>query len=320
VASERPGATEMPGFGDTLQRIGRTLAGRGAADAPRTQSPLPAGALVPGTLVGGYRIERLIGRGAMGAVYLAVDPRNDTPVALKTLALAQEFDDADYAAARVRFLQEAATASRLQHPDIVALYGAGDDRGIAFLAMEALAGADLSRYTRPSRLLPEPVVLRIVARVAEALAYAHQQGVVHRDVKPANVMVDLPTHQVKVTDFGIARCTDAARTRTGLTIGTPAFMAPEQLAGDAPDAASDLYALGVMLFQLLTGRLPYEGDSMGRLLKAIATEPPLALHALKPSLPPALAPLMDGLLAKSARARSRDGREVATALLAVRFD
>jgi serine/threonine protein kinase len=320
VASERPGATEMPGFGDTLQRIGRTLAGRGAADAPRTQSPLPAGALVPGTLVGGYRIERLIGRGAMGAVYLAVDPRNDTPVALKTLALAQEFDDADYAAARQRFLQEAATASRLQHPDIVALYGAGDDRGIAFLAMEALAGADLSRYTRPSRLLPEPVVLRIVARVAEALAYAHQQGVVHRDVKPANVMVDLPTHQVKVTDFGIARCTDAARTRTGLTIGTPAFMAPEQLAGDAPDAASDLYALGVMLFQLLTGRLPYEGDSLGRLLKAIATEPPLALHALRPLLPAELAPLMDSLLAKSARARSRDGHEVAAALLAVRFD
>jgi serine/threonine protein kinase len=320
VASERPGATEMPGFGDTLQRIGRTLAGRGAADAPRTQSPLPAGALVPGTLVGGYRIQRLIGRGAMGAVYLAVDPRNDTPVALKTLALAQEFDEADYAAARLRFLQEAATASRLQHPDIVALYGAGDDRGIAFLAMEALAGADLSRYTRPSRLLPEPVVLRIVARVAEALAYAHQQGVVHRDVKPANVMVDLPNHQVKVTDFGIARCTDAARTRTGLTIGTPAFMAPEQLAGDAPDAASDLYALGVMLFQLLTGRLPYEGDSLGRLLKAIATEPPLALHALRPSLPAELAPLMDSLLAKSARARSRDGHEVAAALLAVRFD
>jgi serine/threonine protein kinase len=319
VASERPGATEMPGFGDTLQRIGRTLAGRGA-DAPRTQSPLPAGALVPGTLVGGYRIERLIGRGAMGAVYLAVDPRNDTPVALKTLALAQEFDEAGYAAARLRFLQEAATASRLQHPDIVALYGAGDDRGIAFLAMEALAGADLSRYTRPSRLLPEPVVLRIVARVAEALAYAHQQGVVHRDVKPANVMVDLPTHQVKVTDFGIARCTDAARTRTGLTIGTPAFMAPEQLAGEAPDAASDLYALGVMLFQLLTGRLPYEGDSLGRLLKAIATEPPLTLHALRPSLPAELAPLMDSLLAKSARARSRDGREIAAALLAVRFD
>jgi serine/threonine protein kinase len=310
----------MSGLGDTLHRFGRSLIARRTDDTPRTQSPLPAGALVPGTLLGGYRIERLIGRGAMGAVYLAVDPRNDLAVALKTLALAQEFDDAGYASARQRFLQEAATASRLQHPDIVALYGAGEDRGIAFLAMEALAGADLSRYTRPSRLLPEPIVLRIVARVAEALAYAHRQGVVHRDVKPANVMVHLPSHQVKVTDFGIARCTDAARTRTGLTIGTPAFMAPEQLAGEVPDAASDLYALGVMLFQLLTGRLPYEGDSMGRLLRAIATEPPLALHDLRPSLPPALTPLLEGLLAKSARARSRDGHEVAAALLAVRFD
>jgi serine/threonine protein kinase len=310
----------MPGLNQTLQRLRRSLGARRAALAPRTQSPLPAGALVPGTLLGGYRIDRLIGRGAMGAVYLAIDPRNDMPVALKTLALAQEFDAADYNSARARFLQEARAASRLQHPDIVTLYGAGEDRGIAFLAMEALAGADLSRYTRPSRLLPEPIVLRIVARVAEALAYAHQQGVVHRDIKPANVMVHLPTHQVKVTDFGIARCTDAARTRTGLTIGTPAFMAPEQLAGDAPDAASDLYALGVMLFQLLTGRLPYEGDSMGRLLQAIATAAPLSLHTLRPSLPPALAPLMANLLAKSARDRSRDGHGVAAALLAVRFD
>jgi serine/threonine protein kinase len=311
----------MAGIADAWQRLRRTLGRRRADDgAPRAQSPLPAGALVPGTLLGGYRIERLIGRGAMGAVYLATDPRNDAPVALKTLALAQEFDDAEHDSARARFLQEAAAASRLQHPDIVTLYGAGEDRGIAYLAMEALAGADLSRYTRPSRLLPEPVVLRIVARVADALAYAHRQGVVHRDVKPANVMVDLPTHQVKVTDFGIARCTDAARTRTGLIIGTPAFMAPEQLAGEAPDAASDLYALGVMLFQLLTGRLPYEGESMGRLLQAIGSGPPLELHALRPALPAALAPLMQRLLAKRARERWRDGREVAAALLAVRFD
>lgn len=309
----------MGGFGDALQRLSRTLTGH-AADAPRAQSPLPAGALVPGTLLGGYRIERLIGRGAMGAVYLAVDPRNDAPLALKTLALAQEFDEPEHDVARARFLQEAAAASRLQHPDIVTLYGAGEDRGIAYLAMEALAGADLSRYTRPSRLLPEPVVLRIAARVAEALAYAHRQGIVHRDVKPANVMVDLPTHQVKVTDFGIARCTDAARTRTGLIIGTPAYMAPEQLAGDAPDAASDLYALGVMLFQLLTGRLPYEGESMGRLLQAISQQPPPRLRALRPGLPAALDPLMDKLLAKTARERWRDGQQAADALLAVRFD
>jgi serine/threonine protein kinase len=309
----------MGGLGDALHRLSRTLGGH-PGDPPRSQSPLPAGALVPGTLLGGYRIERLIGRGAMGAVYLAVDPRTDAPLALKTLALAQEFDEAEHDAARARFLQEAAAASRLQHPDIVTLYGAGEDRGIAYLAMEALAGADLSRYTRPSRLLPEPVVLRIVARVAEALAYAHRQGVVHRDVKPANVMVDLPAHQVKVTDFGIARCTDAARTRTGLIIGTPAYMAPEQLAGDAPDAASDLYALGVMLFQLLTGRLPYEGESMGRLLQAIAKQAPPALRELRPSLPPALEPLVRRLLAKNARERWRDGQEVAAALLDLRLD
>jgi serine/threonine protein kinase len=271
--------------------------------------PLPAG-----TPLGGYRIERLLGRGAMGALYLAVDPATEAPVAIKTMVLGRDGDASERAETKARFLREAAAASRLQHPDIVTVQGAGEHEGLGFIVMELVAGSDLSRYTRQARLLPEPVVLRIVARVADALAYAHAAGVVHRDVKPANVMVHLPTHQVKVTDFGIARLADCERTRTGLTFGTPAFMAPEQLAGAAADGRSDLYSLGVMLFQLLTGRLPYEAPSMGELLRAIATTAPLDLRVVRPELPAALAEVVATAIEKRPENRYADGRQLASDL------
>ncbi len=282
--------------------------------------PLGANRLGPGVELGGYRLERLIGRGAVGAVYLAVDRVNDTPVALKTLDLAREFEGIDFDAARERFLREAQAASRLNHPDIVTVYGAGEERGLAYIAMEPLTGSDLTRYTRSARLLPEPVVLRIVARVAEALASAHAQGVLHRDVKPANVMVDLAAHQVKLTDFGIARLTDGERTRTGLLIGTPSFMSPEQLAGSRLDGRSDLYSLGVMLFQLLTGRLPYDGHSMGELLRAIASEEPLDLRAVRSDLPDSLAHVVATALRKPAAERFADGVSFASAIRRAELD
>src|SRR5688500_11242454 len=242
-------------FWRSAQRWARSLSGQQAVSPASLDptAPLPAG-----TPLGGYRIERLIGRGGVGALYLAVDPATEAPVAIKTIALGPDAErHAERGETRERFLREAAAASRLQHPDIVTVHGAGEHHGLGFIVMELVAGSDLSRYTRQARLLPEPVVLRIVARVADALAYAHTAGIVHRDVKPANVMVHLPTHQVKIADFGVARLADSARTRTGVTLGTPAFMSPEQLAGAPGDGRSDLYSLGVMLFQLLTGRLPY---------------------------------------------------------------
>jgi serine/threonine-protein kinase len=303
-------------FWNTAKRWVRSLV-RPASPDEDEASAEPASAplwlagdsLTAGEQIGGYRIERVLAEGGTSTLYAALDPLNDTPVAVKTLTLASE--ETDLAEARRRFLQEAQAACRLQHPDIVTVYGAGESGGVGFIVMELLAGSDLTRYTRPSRLLPEPVVLRIVARVADALAYAHGQGVVHRDVKPANVMVHLPTHQVKVTDFGVAQLADASRTRTGLVLGTPAFMSPEQLAGARLDGRSDLYSLGVMLFQLLTGRLPYEGGSMGELLRRIADEPPLDLRALRPELPQALAEVVALALEKRPEARYGDGRQFA---------
>ena len=281
---------------------------------PDALAPAEVGALPSGSIIAGYRIERLLGRGALGATYLALDPETETAVAIKTIALAREFDGPTLAEVRRRFSLEAAAASRLVHPDIVSIYGAGEEQGLCFIVMEALTGSDLSRYTRPARLLPEPVVFRIGQRVAEALAFAHGKGVVHRDVKPANVVVDLTTHQVKLTDFGVARLTDAASTRTGLVLGTPSFMAPEQLEGRSPDARSDLYSLGVMLFQLLTGQLPYESTSLGQLLRAIASEEPQNLRSLRPDLPQAAADLLAALLNKSAAARPGNGMVVSLAL------
>jgi len=250
----------------------------------------------------------------MGAVYLGRDPALGCVVAIKTMALSREFEAADLTEARARFFREAETAGRLRHRDIVAVYEVGEDQGLAFIAMEYVKGHDLLRYTLAGRLLPVPVVLRTLARVALALAYAHTQGVVHRDVKPANVMIDPESDTVTVTDFGIASITDACRTRTGLVLGTPSFMSPEQMAGRRVDGRSDLYSLGVMLFQLLTGALPHRSESMAELLRQIAVEAAPDVRTLRPELPEALAHVLMLALEKRPELRYADGLQMASDL------
>jgi len=272
-----------------------------SADAPARQ-----------TTLGGYRLAGLIGRGAIGEVHAALAP-DGQPVALKLLSLGPDADD-ERGTARQRFLAEARAAQRLQHADIVRVLAAGEHGGTAWMAMELLAGCDLVRYTRPARLLPEAVVARIGERLARALAYAHGEGVVHRDIKPANVVVHWPGDRVTLTDFGLARLADAERTRTGLVLGSPAYMAPELLAGAAPHARSDLYALGVTLFQLLAGRLPHDSPSMGELLRQVATQPAPDLCLLQPGLPPALAQVVAALLAKRPEQRPPDAAALADSL------
>ncbi|MEO6407491.1 MAG: serine/threonine-protein kinase [Burkholderiaceae bacterium] len=290
--------------GSSPETVPAPLASHDAGMAPPT-------AVAERSMLGRYRIERRIGHGAMGVVYLGSDPQIGRKVAIKTLELGQEFEGEALAQARERFFREAETAGRLQHPDIVAIFDAGEDGNLAYIAMQYLTGHDLQVHTSAARLLPLATVLDIVARVAEALAYAHRQGVVHRDIKPANVMIDLEAGEVKVTDFGIARIADASRTRTGMVLGTPSFMSPEQMSGRRVDGRSDLYSLGVMLYQLLTGALPHQAESMARLMSQIANEPAPDVRTLRPGLSEALSNVVALALEKRPEMRYADGHQMA---------
>jgi serine/threonine protein kinase len=277
--------------------------------------------LPPGTRFAGLRVERVLAGGAAGTLYLAIEEASDTPLAVKALRLAAP-ERGGEGLARDAFEREARTAMALRHPAIVTVHGVATLPGLGCIVMELLPGADLTRYTRPGHLLPEPLVLDLVARLAEALAHAHRQGVVHRDVKPANVMFDPASGSVKLTDFGLSRGADAEATRSGLLLGSPVYMAPELLGGARADAASDLYALGVLLFELLTGRLPFEGASMGALLRAMASRAPQTVRALRPDLPTAQANALDAALAavltRTPLDRQHDGDAWADALRRVR--
>jgi serine/threonine-protein kinase len=253
-----------------------------------------------GSTVAGYRLERLLGQGAHGTVFLALDTRRQGAVALKLWpATPGTAPDVDLTQAR-----------RLANPAIADTYDAGTEGAWHWTAMEPVAGVSLERYTHPARLLPEPLVARIGARIAAGLAHAHAAGVIHRDIKPSNVIVDLPTFSVKITDFGVAREIDGERTRTGVVIGSPVYLAPEQLGGSAPTPSGDLYALGVTLFQLLAGRLPHEGGSMGELLRQVALAPAPDVRELRPQTSAALAELVAQLLAKRPDGRPADARGV----------
>lgn len=262
----------------------------------------------------GWRLLRLIGQGNHGSVYLAEGPGHAEAVAFKLVALDTS---GGFEAAHRAFLASAEVSRGLHHPGIVRLLDAGAIGGTGWVAMEAVPGCDLTRYAAPMRLLPEPVVVRVAARVAQALSHAHRQGVVHRDLKPANVMVDWPSDTVKLTDFGLARTVDTAQTGTGVVLGSPAYMAPEQLAGNQPTAQTDLYALGVMLFQLLSGRLPHEAATMGELLRQVASETAPDLRRVVPGVKPAVAQVVARLLARRANERPADAAEVAHRLTAI---
>nr|WP_222622902.1 serine/threonine-protein kinase [Ramlibacter cellulosilyticus] len=267
--------------------------------------------------LGRYQVEKELGKGAMGVVYQGRDPKIGRVVAIKTMALSQEFEGDELVDARERFFREAETAGRLQHQNIVTIFDAGEEHDLAYIAMEFLKGRDLVDHCKDGNLLPVPQVLSIVARVAEALAYAHKQHVVHRDIKPANIMYEPDSDTVKVTDFGIARITDASKTKTGLVLGTPSFMSPEQIAGRKVDGRSDLYSLGVTLYQMLTGVLPFRGDSMAELMYKIANQEAPDLREIRKDLPERLAQVVARALVKKPDLRYQDGDEFARDLRAV---
>jgi serine/threonine protein kinase len=262
-----------------------------------------------------YRIERRIGRGAAAQVFLAQDRRTGRWVALKLLDLGANPASPEGHDALERFRREAMVLHGLHHPGIVQVLDAGASERGAWMALEVVAGCDLGRYTRPARLLPPQCVARTGARIADALHHAHKQGVIHRDVKPANVLVDWAADVVKLGDFGLARMSEHTQTRSGVTLGSPDYMAPEQLAGGAVGHAADVYGLGATLYELLCGQRPHQADNLGALLRAVATEPAADLMALRPDLDPALAAVVMQALAKAPAARPADAAQMRERLL-----
>jgi hypothetical protein len=304
-------ATPNPAPAASAASTGATASTPGSA-AGSANAGAPASADMQ--RLGRYQLEREIGRGAMGIVYLGRDTAINRMVAIKAIPLASEFSDTELVEARSRFFREAETAGRLNHPNIVTIYDVGEERGLAYIAMEYLKGRHLSDYAKSDNLMEPRKVLEVIGRTADALGFAHKQQVVHRDIKPANLMYDSSTDVLKITDFGIARLSGAGSTRTGIVLGTPSFMSPEQLEGRTVTGHSDLFSLGVSLFQLLTGQLPFTADSMTGLMQQIAEVPHPPLRAFRPDLPACVESVVDRALAKNPDARYDSGAHMAAAL------
>lgn len=261
--------------------------------------------------LGRYELIRPLGKGAMGAVYLANDPTIRREVAIKTLMLNELGDDRDEL--RERFLREAETAGRLQHPNIATVYDVGEEGDLAFIAMDYVPGGTLADWVQEDDLLELGTLYQVMEQVCQALGYAHKEGVVHRDIKPGNILYDPDTMTVKVTDFGIASLADYSRTKTGAILGSPYYMSPEQVSGKKVGPATDLYSLGVTFYQLLSGNLPFEADSLAQLAWQITNKPHRNIGRLRRGLPRSATRIVNTALKKNPSDRYKDAGEMGTA-------
>jgi tRNA A-37 threonylcarbamoyl transferase component Bud32 len=263
--------------------------------------------------IGDYEILGLVGSGTMGRVYAARDARLDRRVAIKVMAPARSRDPA----ARRRFVRESKAAAAIEHPHVVAIHQVGEDSGVPFIVMQLLEGFTLASHSHASGRLPLPEVLRIGQEISAGLAAAHGRGLVHRDMKPDNVFLEGKSRSVRIIDFGLARDlgeNDTKLTLDGALVGTPAYMSPERIASQELDARSDLFSLGVILYELLAGRLPFEGASVVAMLAAVGRGAPTPLAEAAPDLPPAVCELVMQLIAHDKALRPVDADVVAAEL------
>lgn len=265
------------------------------------------------TSLGRYRLEKEIGRGAMGQVYLGFDPRIARRVAIKTLSY-DHFSGKEIATIKARFFREAEAAGRLNHPSIVSVFDVGEQSDKAYIAMDYAEGKALNHFVNPNNLLPVFEVYRIIYDVAVALEYAHENNIVHRDIKPGNIIYNPAPYQVKVTDFGIARLVDDSRTSTGEILGSPLYMAPEQLKGKKVNRAADIFSLGVTFYQLLTGRLPYAGENLAALTYEIIHGRHKGVRSVRSELPVSASRITNQALQKDPEDRYETAAEMATVL------
>ena len=276
------------------------------------------------TTIGGYKVLASIGRGAMGQVYLANDETLGRRVAIKVMHPSRAGDPA----ARRRFLRESRATAAVEHPNVVAIHQVGEHRhpgerdGLPYIVMQCLHGDTLGAYRTKLGRIPLAETLRIGREVAEGLAAAHHRGLIHRDIKPENIILEGPTRQVKIIDFGLARNAGddpltANVTIDGAVVGTPAYMSPERMGDKIIDARSDLFGLGVMLYELLADRLPFSGSSMMAMLAAIARGSPQPLRSVAPEVPEDVSDLVMQLLAHDPADRPPSARAVADAIAAL---
>jgi len=260
--------------------------------------------------LGRYEIVRELGRGAMGTVYLGEDPKIARKVAIKTLSY-QQFAPDQIKELRERFFREAKAAGRLSHPNIVTVYDVGEEDDLAFIAMDYVEGVSLDTYCRKDRLLPVETVYEIMLIVAEALSYAHDNKIVHRDIKPSNLLYSSETQDVKVSDFGIARMSDESKTRTGQVMGSPIYMAPEQLKGSAVTGSADIFSLGATFYQLLTGTTPFSADTLPELTIKIMSKKHKSVREVREDLPASAVRITNKALQKDPAKRFANAEEMA---------
>jgi len=265
--------------------------------------------------IGKYRIVELIGEGEMGVVYRAVDTILDRTVAIKVMSasIARQAD------LRQRFLREAQAAGSLHHPNVVTVFDLGEVDGHLFIAMEFVHGVDLERLIELHEPLTLQAKLDIVVDVLTGLSYAHKRGIVHRDIKPANIRVG-EDGRAKIMDFGVAHLASSNMTRTGMVLGTPSYMAPEQVTGGKSTSATDIFAVGAVLYQLLTGSKPFDAPTLQSLFYKIVSEIPRPISEPFPGVPPALDRIVMKALAKNPAARYNNALEMANELGRVRSE
>lgn len=258
--------------------------------------------------LGRYVIVEEIGQGAMGVVYKAVDPLIDRTVAIKTINL--DLSKEELANFEKRFQREVQSAGKLNHPNIVTVYDVGRTEGVAYMAMEFLEGKELREILDSGVVLPIEKVMHIATQTAEGLGFAHEHGIVHRDVKPSNVMV-LKNGLVKITDFGIAHMSSATRTMSGMVMGSPKYMSPEQVVGQAVDGRSDIFSLGVMIYEMLTGKTPFAGDNISAIMYQILNDEPIPPRTFNQSIPESINFIVLKALSKHPDQRYQNAKEMA---------
>ncbi len=261
--------------------------------------------------IGRYEITSVMGQGAMGTVYKAVDPVIERIVAIKTINL--QLSKEERAEFEERFFREAKSAGRLNHPNIVTIYDVGETEEAAYIAMEYIEGETLRDVLDSGVVLPPKRICSIVAHVAMALNYAHENGVVHRDIKPANIMITR-NRDVKIMDFGIASIPTGSRTQAGTVLGSPKYMAPEQVAGKAVDGRADIFSLGAMLYEMLTGTTPFNGDNLSAIMYKILNEEPILPSVLNARVPVEFDTIVSKALAKRPEDRYQTAKEIAREL------